>query len=299
MSQDARSKTKEKKARRDAERRHKGKKRNREEVEPEDKQDELQQDFIPLVGEADKSVVKSKTKSRKRKAQDEGPDRVQEETTSSEPKSKRRKKTKLPTIIEGSEENDDAAATPVKPSQHRFIVFVGNLPYSTTEASLRSHFQKLQPFTIRHRTDPQTKRSKGFAFLEFENYDRMKTCLKLYHHSMFDATTAAGTTSEGDGESTKEVKGKKVGGKKKDLPRRINVELTAGGGGSKAEGRKEKIKVKNVRLEEQRKRRAEVERKEKGKERREKGGAGGKLVEDANGDENAGMHPSRLARIQN
>lgn len=41
---------------------------------------------------------------------------------------------------------------------------------------------------------------RGFGFIEFDHYDRMKTCLKLYHHSMFD-----------DG---------------KYPPRRINVELT-------------------------------------------------------------------------
>lgn len=46
----------------------------------------------------------------------------------------------------------------------------------------------------------QPKKCRGFAFIEFENYDRMKTALKLYHHSNFD-----------DG---------------KYPPRRINVELT-------------------------------------------------------------------------
>lgn len=44
------------------------------------------------------------------------------------------------------------------------------------------------------------EKARGFAFLEFEAYDRMKTCLKLYHHSSFD-----------DGKSP---------------ARRINVELT-------------------------------------------------------------------------
>jgi nucleolar protein 6 len=33
--------------------------------------------------------------------------------------------------------------------------------------------------------DNPTK-SKGIAFVEFEGYDHMKTCLKLFHHSMFD-----------------------------------------------------------------------------------------------------------------
>lgn len=47
--------------------------------------------------------------------------------------------------------------------------------------------------------DDPTK-SKGYAFLEFDGYDHMKTCLKLFHHSNFD-----------DGIS---------------LPRKISVELT-------------------------------------------------------------------------
>jgi len=58
----------------------------------------------------------------------------------------------------------------------------------------------------------------------------MKTCLKLYHHSSFD-----------DGKSP---------------ARRINVELTAGGGGSKSEARKAKLVAKNKKLQEQRTRAA-------------------------------------------
>lgn len=62
----------------------------------------------------------------------------------------------------------------------------GNLPYSATHSSIVQHFAKVQPVSIRHRTNKSTGKSKGFAFLEFSRYDRMKTCLKLYHHSMFD-----------------------------------------------------------------------------------------------------------------
>lgn len=78
----------------------------------------------------------------------------------------------------------------------------GNLPYSANTESLTNHFAKNPPALVRVATkkdDPRQK-CRGFAFIEFENYDRMKTCLKLYHHSTFD-----------DG---------------KYPPRRINVELT-------------------------------------------------------------------------
>lgn len=59
---------------------------------------------------------------------------------------------------------------------------------------------KINPKSIRHRKEKDTGISKGFAFLEFEGYDRMKTCLKLYHQSNFE-----------DGESP---------------ARKLNVELT-------------------------------------------------------------------------
>lgn len=59
----------------------------------------------------------------------------------------------------------------------------------------------VQPKDVRLLTekDKPTK-SRGIAFIEFEGYDTMKTCLKLMHHSEFD-----------DGNSA---------------PRKINVELT-------------------------------------------------------------------------
>jgi nucleolar protein 6 len=121
----------------------------------------------------------------------------------------------------------------------------------------------------------------------------MKTCLKLFHHSMFDPDAKeVGGSGKGNGK----------GGRK------INVELTAGGGGKTA-GRQEKIKVKNERLEEQRKRRAELERKEKErKEKKEGKKAGAVSGHDVKEGKTApepdlaaiaeaqGIHPSRLRR---
>jgi nucleolar protein 6 len=207
---------------------------------------------------------------------------------------------------------DEASKHDATPSDkaHRFILFVGNLPYGATDATVRSHFKKLEPFTLRHRTDPKTGKSKGFAFLEFENYDRMKTCLKLYHHSMFDpdkVETEAPEDGEGDQENARQ-KAKPAKTKKASKGvRRINVELTAGGGG-KAEGRKEKIRVKNERLGEQRQRRAEAEKKDREKKAKEDGEANAtkpvkkakkaEKIETKSGAEGmTDVHPSRLARI--
>lgn len=302
---------KERKAQRDAERRKPGKTKKRKLDETEDGED----------APAEVAEVAKKSKSKKRKAVDAaegdvettaGANDVEATTTdgaaNARPK-KSRKKKKDTTAGEGKEAaptttDDNAEASKAK---SKFILFIGNLPYKTTDASLQQHFKSLQPFNLRHRTEPGTKKSKGFAFLEFENYDRMKTCLKLFHHSMFDPdvvddkTAAASKAKAAAGGSTSVGYN---GRKPKDHTRKINVELTAGGGG-KTEGRMEKIKVKNERLEEQRKRRAEVERKEKERKEKKERMKAGKEGTDANAEvkeeqavpvDTNGIHPSRLRR---
>jgi nucleolar protein 6 len=173
-------------------------------------------------------------------------------------------------------------------AKQRFILFIGNLPYTATTTSIQAHFFKLQPFTVRHSTNKETGRSRGFAFLEFEGYDKMKTCLKLYHHSLFDAIgdqTSSGTD-----------------GRRKSQPRKINVELTAGGGGGKSASRKEKIKGKNEKLEAERERARVHREKEEAAANRKKRKAGDKTGANAievtngdGGDEN--IHPSRRTRM--
>ncbi|KAL2367489.1 hypothetical protein RJ035_001738 [Blastomyces gilchristii] len=135
--------------------------------------------------------------------------------------------------IEGTNGHDEE-----KKSQ-RFIVFIGNLPFQTTLEAVQKHFAKIDPSHVRLPSEKGGKKGRGFAFIEFDHYDRMKTCLKLYHHSLFD-----------DG---------------KNPARKINVELTAGGGGSKSETRKARIVEKNTKLSEQRARAAKEALKQKNK----------------------------------
>ncbi|KAI7479731.1 hypothetical protein KC357_g4121 [Hortaea werneckii] len=305
MSQDAVVSRKEKKALRDAERHRKGKKRKQDESEVTGDQAEAaenEKDFLSLeTGETEAPVKASQSKKRKASDNDEehGPEDVAPKENSegkAKAQPKKRKKQKTDTA-EGAVETGDADAA-FKDRKDRFVVFIGNLPYDTTDASLRAHFKKLEPFTLRHRLEPKTKKSKGFAFLEFENYDRMKTCLKIYHHSFFDPEEAGKEdVNEGYASASR-------GRAKKQKGRRINVELTAGGGGKK-ESRMEKIKAKNIKLEEQRRRRIEQEKKEKARDER-KGGAARRAkhpkdeVEKAAdmGGDTGGIHPSRLAQMQ-
>ncbi|KAM0718082.1 hypothetical protein Q7P37_006414 [Cladosporium fusiforme] len=286
---------KEKRAQRDAERASKFQSKKKKVEDPgasEQKEDgaegkdELKKDSTALPEAEGKEAKSSESKKRKRSQnQDQDQPAGQEEsTTAPAPKKKQKAKTA----------GEDGEKQP--PANQRFIVFVGNLPYSTTDDSLKEHFKSLQPFTLRHRTDPKTNKSKGFAFLEFEGYDRMKTALKLYHHSYFDPEAPEGLKGQ---EPEPQPRSFGRGKPKKPTGRKINVELTAGGGGGK-DNRKEKIRVKNVRLEEQRERRIEFEKKEKMREDRTAGKQQGQDAPAAKGGAEAmeGIHPSRMRNLQ-
>lgn len=113
----------------------------------------------------------------------------------------------------------------------RFLLFAGNLPYNVTEEELKAHFAGAKPDRVRIRTD------KGIAFLELDTdggaiQNRMDVALRL-HHSLLRG-------------------------------RKINVELTVGGGGNSS-NRLEKIKEKNGKLEDERRDRMLKERRERRK----------------------------------
>ncbi|KAL4786467.1 hypothetical protein BJX76DRAFT_321449 [Aspergillus varians] len=191
-----------------------------------------------------------------------GKDKKKDKKSKKEKKEKKHKEEGKPQSEESPGQETEKSAVPNKKAA-RFIVFVGNLPYSANTESLTAHFEKIQPISVRVATQPEKPtKSRGFGFVEFDNYDRMKTCLKLYHHSSFD-----------DG---------------KYPPRRINVELTAGGGG-KSEHRTAKIEQKNQKLTEERKRQSKdiqtVKVVKKAK------------TEESGVDDFANIHPSRRGHM--
>lgn len=130
----------------------------------------------------------------------------------------------------------------------RFLLFVGNLPYDIQQTELVSHFKNANPNRIRIRKE------KGIAFLEFDNdnqeiQSKMDSALRMHHLVIRD--------------------------------RKINVELTVGGGGN-SEFRKRKLKEKNEKHDEERK----LKQKEEDKKRKAKASVP------------EGMHPARAALLK-
>ncbi|KAG5647542.1 hypothetical protein DXG03_008895 [Asterophora parasitica] len=145
-----------------------------------------------------------------------------------------RKDTKRKKLLDESEESGEkkAAATKSEKSdgKQRFILFVGNLKYTTSLDAIKKHFAACDPpptirlLTPKPTAGKQTHKSKGCAFLEFTHRNALQQALKL-HQSDLDG-------------------------------RMINVELTAGGGG-KSDKRLDKVRERNKQLLQQRKERVE------------------------------------------
>lgn len=128
-------------------------------------------------------------------------------------------KKKKPKVVnpETKEEGEEEGKATEEPKKKRFTLFVGNLSFKTTVEDLQAHIKPtgITPQSVRLQTDSVTKKPKGFAFIDLTNAQALDKVLNLHH------TTLGG--------------------------RKINVELTAGGGGS-GEKRKAKIAKKNEKL---------------------------------------------------
>ncbi|KAI1804781.1 hypothetical protein F4811DRAFT_518393 [Daldinia bambusicola] len=209
---------------------------------------------------------KSKSKDNKSEADAEAEPEVEVEVESKDAE---------PTSTEDPEEDSQQPASNKKV---RFIVFVGNLPYAATPAQITAHFAAVHPTSVRLLHDPRTKKSRGIAFVEFARYDHMKSCLKTMHHTAFSCPVPGGK------------------GPARSEERRINVELTAGGGGNTSH-RKEKIRAKNEKLNEERARRALEEAKAKAEKEKEKAQNGGEAKKAAAGGVEDAIHPSRRGRV--
>eukprot|EP00644_Phytophthora_capsici_P013438 jgi/Phyca11/548576/estExt2_Genewise1Plus.C_PHYCAscaffold_290216 len=119
-------------------------------------------------------------------------------------------------------QKNDEEEKPFSRKSIHLTLFVGQLPYRATEGMIRKHFAESGEIKLRMLTDKKTKRFKGTAFIEVKDSKALGAALSRHH-----------TLLQG---------------------RRINVELTASGGGNKSENRRNKIdllrkKQSNVQIE--------------------------------------------------
>lgn len=168
---------------------------------------------------------------------------------------KKKRKTRRGKKGKGSNKDDNSGP--------KFIIFVGNLPFKVTEADILEHFKNCKPSSIRIRGD------KGCAFVEYKNDDPMVSKRLMDIALRLHKSTLGG--------------------------RKINVELTAGGGGN-SKDRVEKIKTKNEKLEHERLTRLQAEKDKKAKADAKKAKANGEEPEPLATLE-GGVHPDRAKML--
>ena len=65
-------------------------------------------------------------------------------------------------------------------------LFVGNLPYSATEAALREHFSLVGPLSyIYLPLDRETGKPRGFAFVEFSDRAHAEDAIRRFNNQLF------------------------------------------------------------------------------------------------------------------
>lgn len=65
-------------------------------------------------------------------------------------------------------------------------LFVGNLPYNTTEAELREHLSAVgPPSNVYLPTDRETGKPRGFAFVEFGDSAQAQEAIRRFNNQMF------------------------------------------------------------------------------------------------------------------
>lgn len=145
-------------------------------------------------------------------------DAVKKAKAKTEPNSGKKRKLKP----SKSDEVDENGQPKKKVKSIHLTLFVGQLPYSATRETIKKHFRESGDIEVRMMTDKKTNKFKGTAFIEVKDSKALGAALSR-HHTLFNG-------------------------------RRINVELTASGGGNKSEQRRTKIdllrkKQSNVQIE--------------------------------------------------
>ncbi|BGP39291.1 hypothetical protein JCM10450v2_003246 [Rhodotorula kratochvilovae] len=164
------------------------------------------------------------------KAEDKDEPKEGDAADGEQPKKKKRQRGKTQAQRDREAREAAKAAAGGGDGAHRLLLFVGNMPYKVTVDEIKEHFKPcgevptvrlLTPKTApSSTTTPSTAgapapASKGCAFLEFTSGTALQSALRLHHSTLSN--------------------------------RKINVELTAGGGGNSA-ARKAKIDEQRKKL---------------------------------------------------
>lgn len=81
-------------------------------------------------------------------------------------------------------------------------LFVGNLPYETTEAELRELFATAGTLTSVHLPiDRETNRPRGFAFVEFEDRGQAEAAINRFNNQLFKGRPMAINEARARGEA--------------------------------------------------------------------------------------------------
>jgi RNA recognition motif-containing protein len=65
-------------------------------------------------------------------------------------------------------------------------LFVGNLPYSATEAALREHFSAIGPLSYVYLPiDRESGKPRGFAFVEFSERQQAEEAIRRFNNQIF------------------------------------------------------------------------------------------------------------------
>ncbi|BGP31387.1 hypothetical protein JCM10296v2_003151 [Rhodotorula toruloides] len=229
------------------------------------------------LGAEEEAQVKSKgdkgSKKRKREEEEEAKEAgAAGEGEEEQPKKKKRQRGK--TKAQRDREAREAAANGEGgEGHHRLLLFVGNMPYTITVDEIKKHFEPcgevptIRLLTPKNASLDSTSKptSKGCAFLEFTSATALQSALRLHHSTLSS--------------------------------RKINVELTAGGGGNSAT-RRAKIEEQRKKLNTEREKAAKNKRLKEGEsedgnktgrwklaaEKQKEGGEGGEGAAEASGD---------------
>ncbi|KAL7487617.1 hypothetical protein ACHAW6_013673 [Cyclotella cf. meneghiniana] len=116
-------------------------------------------------------------------------------------------------LLQWSNNIKKTAEGDAKNKTNPYILFVGQLSYTTTSEMLFQHFQQTLGPTVIHKdsirirllTDAATKKSKGMAFIELSTPETMYECLKM-HLTHLDGRRINVERSSGGGNAAKKSK---------------------------------------------------------------------------------------------